>query len=65
MLATRKGLTQQLIAVDVHQQSGLAKLSMESLAVLLSLAYYGTEKALTELGTTLTTLQAQAHPLKD
>ena len=65
MLVTRKGLVQQLTAADVHQQSGLAKLSIESLAVLPSLASYGTEKSLMELGTTLATLQAQAHPLKD
>ena len=65
MLVTRKGLIQQLTAADVHQQSGLAKLSIESLAVLPSLASYGTEKSPMELGTTLATLQAQAHPLKD
>ena len=44
MLATRKGLVQQLTAADVHQQSGLAKLSIESLAVLPSFASHGTEK---------------------
>ena len=65
MLATRKGLAQQLTAADVLQQSGLAKLSMDCLAALPSLTSYGTEKALTELGTALATLQAQAHPLKD
>ena len=47
------------------QQSGLAKPSTESLAVLPSPTRHGKEKALTELGTTLATLQAQAHPLKD
>ena len=56
MLATRKGLTQQLTAAYVFQQSGLAKLSMDSFAALQSLTSYGTEKALTELGTTLATL---------
>ena len=65
MLATCKGFTQQLTAADVFQQSGLAKLSMDSLASLPSLTSYGTEKALTELEITLATLQAQAHPLKD
>ena len=65
MLATCKELAQQLAAADVFQQSVLAKLSMDSLAVLPSLTSYGTEKALTELGTTFPTLQAQAHPLKD
>ena len=65
MLATRKGLIQQLTAADVHQQSSLTKLSIEYLAVLPSLASYGTEKTQTELGTTLATLQAQAHSLKD
>ena len=40
-------------ASDVHQQTGLAKLSIE---VLPSLANYsGTENALTNLGTTLAT----------
>ena len=48
-------------ASDVHQQTGLAKLSME---LLPSLANYGTEKPLTKLGTKLATLQVQAHPLK-
>ena len=65
MLATRKGLAQQLTAADVFQQSGSAKLCMNYSAVLPSLTSYGTEKALTELGTTLATLQAQAYPLKD
>ena len=65
MLATRKGLTQQLTAADVRQQSDLAKTSIDSLVVLPTLTSYGTEKALTELSTTLATLQARAHPLKE
>ena len=65
MLATRKGLTQQFTAADLRQQSDLAKTSIDSLVVLPTLTSYGTEKALTELSTTLATLQARAHPLKE
>ena len=55
----------QLTAADVRQQSDLAKTSIDSLVVLPTLTSYGTEKALTELSTTLATLQARAHPLKE
>ena len=65
MLTTRKELMQQLTAAEVHRQSDLTKLSIDSLTILPSLSGYGTEKTLKELSTTIATLKSQAHPLKD
>ena len=56
---------QQLTAAEVHRQSDLTKLSIDSLTVLPSLSGYGTEKTLKELSTTIATLKSQAHPIKD
>ena len=64
-LATRKELMQQLTATEVHRQSDLTKLSIDSLTILPSLSGYGTEKTLKDLSTTIATLKSQAHPLKN
>ena len=51
----------QLMFID----SDMAKISVKSFEAQPILNSYGTEKALTELSTLISTLKAQAHPLKD
>ena len=65
MLATRKGLLQQLTATDVHRQSDMSNISVESFEAQPILKSYGTEKALTELSILISNLKAKTHPLKD
>ena len=65
MLATRKGLTQQLTAARVHEQVNLAKTSIGAFIVQPTIAGYGVKTTLENLSTQLTDLKALAHPLKD
>ncbi len=65
MLATRKGLTAQLNATRVHEQSSLARMSIDSLIVLPTVTGYRVKPTLDDLNTKVTNLQALAHPLKD
>ena len=65
MLATRKGLSQQLTAAHVYEQSGLAKAIIDSYIVQPALTGCVMEAKLKELNTQLAGLQALAHPLKE
>ena len=65
MLATRKGLSNQLTAAHVYEQSGLAKAIIDSYVVQPALTGYVMEAKLKELSTQLAGLQALAHPLKE
>jgi len=65
MLATRKGLTQQLTAARVLEQSNLAKASIDSMTVQPTIANFGVRATLNELSAKLKELQALAFPLKD
>ena len=65
MLATRKGLSHQLTAAHVYEQSGLAKAIIDSYVVQPALTGYVMEAKLKELSTKLAGLQALAHPLKE
>ena len=65
MLATRKGLSHQLTAAHVYEQSGLAKEIIDSYVVQPALTGYVMEAKLKELSTQLAGLQALAHPLKE
>ena len=65
MLATRKGLTAQLNAARVREQSSLVRTSIDSLIVLPTVTGYRAKSTLDDLSSKVAKLQALAHPLKD
>ena len=65
MLATRKGLTRQLVAARSHEKLNLCRASIDSLIVQSTITGYGVKSSLEELNTQLTELKVQVHPLKD
>ena len=65
MLATRKGLTAQLNAARVREQSSLVRTSIDSLIVLPTVTGYRVKSTLDDLSSKVAKLQALAHPLKD
>ena len=65
MLATRKGLTRQLVAACSHEKYNLCRASIDSLIVQSTITGYGVKSSLEELNTQLTELKVQVHPLKD
>ena len=65
MLATRKGLTRQLVAARSHEKLNLCRASIDSLIVQSTITGYGVKSSLEELNTQLTGLKVQVHPLKD
>ncbi len=65
MLATRKGLTQQLVAACSHEKLNLHKMTIDSLNVQPTITGYGVKSSLEELSTQLADLRAQVHSLKD
>ena len=65
MLATRKGLTAQLNAARVREQSSFVRTSIDSLIVLPTVTGYREKSTLDDLSSKVAKLQALAHPLKD
>ncbi len=65
MLASRKGLTQKLVAARSHEKLNLHKMTIDSLNIQPTITGYGVKSTLEELITQLADLRAQVHSLKD
>jgi len=65
MLATLKGLNQQLNAARVHEQTGSARASIEFLSLQPTVTGRRVKATLNELSVKLANLQTLAHPLRN